>query len=136
MPDRLAVEVLGVTKRYGELTALDDVSFAVRPGTVHGLIGENGAGKSTLSKVMFGMETPDRGSVRMLGTLTTPTSAGRAAGVGMVHQHFAQAPSMSVLENLALSARADDESRLLSLREVGRRAQHVAAGLGFDLDLR
>ncbi|WP_133411811.1 ABC transporter ATP-binding protein [Agromyces badenianii] len=136
MRDTMAVELSGVTKRYGELTALDDVSLVVRPGTVHGLIGENGAGKSTLSKIMFGMVAPDRGSVRVLGTDTTSTSAARAAGVGMVHQHFAQAPSMSVLENLALAARASDERRILSLREVGRRAQDVAGRLGFDLDLR
>ncbi|MFF2275604.1 ABC transporter ATP-binding protein [Agromyces sp. NPDC058126] len=125
-----------MTKRYGELIALDEVSFAVRPGTVHGLIGENGAGKSTLSKIMFGMEQPDHGSVRVLGTSTTSAPAGRVAGVGMVHQHFAQAPSMTVLENLALSARSAGEPRRLSLREVGRHAQEVAAGLGFALDLR
>ncbi len=126
-----AVVLDAVGKRFGETVALRDVSFSILPGTVHGLVGENGAGKSTLSRVIFGMIPPDSGDVRF--PLATSRDAG--GGVGMVHQHFAQAPSMTVLENLALSRRASSESPLLQLRQVRRRAIDLADRLGFRLDL-
>lgn len=133
------VDLRNITKTYGSLTALDDVSLTVPHGTVHGLVGENGAGKSTLMKVLYGMVKPDGGELRIgdrpLRAGSTP--AARAAGVGMVHQHFAQAESMSVLENLALaSATVGSRARPLDLRSVGGRATAVAASLGFDLDLK
>ncbi|WP_162242591.1 ABC transporter ATP-binding protein [Leifsonia sp. Leaf336] len=133
------VELQGITKAYGALTALDDVSLVVPHGTVHGLVGENGAGKSTLMKVLYGMVRPDSGELRIDGRplRAGSTPAARAAGVGMVHQHFAQAESMSVLENLALaSSDSGPRARPLDLRAVGRRAAEVAAGLGFELELR
>lgn len=127
----VAVEVDAVGKRFGDTVALRDVSFSILPGTVHGLVGENGAGKSTLSRVIFGMMAPDTGTVRF--PLTAPDESG--AGVGMVHQHFAQAPSMTVLENFALSRRMPHEARMLQRRAVGRRATELAGRLGFTLDL-
>ncbi|GAB3585852.1 ABC transporter ATP-binding protein [Leifsonia lichenia] len=133
------VDLRGITKAYGDLTALDDVALSVPYGTVHGLVGENGAGKSTLMKVLYGMVKPDSGEIRVGGqTLRAgSTPAARAAGVGMVHQHFAQAESMSVLENLALaSSESGPRARPLDLRAVARRAAEVAAELGFELDLR
>lgn len=132
----LAVDMRDVTKTFGENKALDRVALTVPRGSVHGLVGENGAGKSTLMKVLYGMVRPDSGSVTVSGTTlrTGSTPAAIAAGVGMVHQHFAQASSMSVLENLALAAPAT--GRRLDLRAVGRTAQTVAESLGFSLDLR
>lgn len=138
MAVELAVDMRDVTKSFGDAAALVAVNLSVPRGSVHGLVGENGAGKSTLMKVLYGMVKPDSGSVTVndVSLRTGSTPAALAAGVGMVHQHFAQAPSMTVLENLALAAPALGQRRRLDLGQIGRHAQDVAASLGFSLDLR
>ncbi|HUG63314.1 MAG TPA: ABC transporter ATP-binding protein [Methylomirabilota bacterium] len=97
-----------MTKVFGGLTALDDVSIFVRPGSFHALLGENGAGKSTLVKCIMGFYQPTRGSVLVNGDpveIPTPRAA-RALGIGMVYQHFTLVPSLTATENLVI-ARAD-----------------------------
>jgi simple sugar transport system ATP-binding protein len=99
-----AIELSGMTKRFGPLTALDDVSLALRPGSVHAILGENGAGKSTLVKCMMGYHRPDAGRLLVDGrkqTVANPRHA-HALGFGMVYQHFTVVPSMTVAENLVL----------------------------------
>src|SRR5881275_420487 len=98
------VAARGVTKHYGGITALDDVSLGVRPAEIHALVGENGAGKSTLVKIMTGAETSDAGEVRILGEevgALTPEKA-REWGVGAVYQEPSLVPGLTVLENLFL----------------------------------
>ncbi|MDQ1734971.1 MAG: ral nucleoside transport system ATP-binding protein [Pseudonocardiales bacterium] len=102
----LAIEVVGVTKRFPGVIANSDVNIAVRRGTVHAVVGENGAGKSTLMKVLYGMLRPDEGEIRIGGkpvTFHSPSDA-IAAGVGMVHQHFMLADNFTVLENIVLGS--------------------------------
>lgn len=99
------VEVLGLSKRFGDFVALDDVSLHVAPGSFHALLGENGAGKSTLVKCLIGYQPADRGSVsvdRRERTIASPRDAA-ALGIGMVFQHFTLAPNLSVAENLLLA---------------------------------
>lgn len=99
------VETIGISKRFGALAALSDVSIKVEPGTVHALLGENGAGKSTLVKCIMGYYRPDDGSVLINNReydVTNPQAA-RALKVGMVYQHFTLVPGMTVLENLVLA---------------------------------
>ncbi len=82
------VAARGITKHYGGITALDDVSLEVLPAEIHALVGENGAGKSTLVKIMTGAETPDAGDVLISGEeigALTPEKA-RHHGVGAVYQ--------------------------------------------------
>jgi simple sugar transport system ATP-binding protein len=101
-----ALELAGVHKHFGPITALNDVTFRLRPGTLHALLGENGAGKSTLMHIAYGMVQPDRGSLLVNGAPTrirTPRDA-RQAGIGMVHQHATAIPSFTVAENVALAA--------------------------------
>jgi simple sugar transport system ATP-binding protein len=96
-----------IEKRFGTVQALAKASFSVAPGSVHALLGENGAGKTTLMRVASGMETPDRGVIRIHGRrvrLRSPADA-IAHGVGMVHQHFTLVPAMTVAENIALGGR-------------------------------
>ena len=96
----LTLETCNLTRRFGAFTALDGVSLAVRPGTVHALLGENGAGKSTLVKCVVGYQRPSEGSVLVDGRerdIASPTVA-RAMGIGMVYQHFTVVPGMSVAE--------------------------------------
>ena len=104
----LAVETIGIGKRFGNLRALDEVSVKVQAGSVHALLGENGAGKSTLVKCIMGYYRPDDGSVLVGGReveIGSPRQA-HALGLGMVYQHFTLVPHMTVLENMVM-ARAD-----------------------------
>ena len=135
MNEVLALELERVGKQFGNVTALVDASLAVRPGTVHALLGENGAGKTTLMRVAFGMLTPDSGTVRVHGKslrLHSPSDA-IAHGIAMVHQHFTLVPAMTVAENIALGGhgRFDSDATALEIRELAR-----ATGLSVDPDAR
>ena len=96
-----------ITKIYGNgFMANKNVTFSVREGEIHGLVGENGAGKSTLMKVLFGQETPEIGKIFVQGKevhITDPLKA-LDLGIGMVHQHFMLVPSMTVAENMVLGS--------------------------------
>ncbi|MBQ0929022.1 ABC transporter ATP-binding protein [Ideonella alba] len=101
----LSLQTFELGKRFGSFTALQGVSLAVRPGTVHALLGENGAGKSTLVKCIVGYQRPDEGAVLVDGReqdIHSPTVA-RDLGLGMVYQHFTVVPGMTVAENLLLA---------------------------------
>jgi simple sugar transport system ATP-binding protein len=101
------VEMLGFSKRFGALQALDDVSMTVEAGSFHALLGENGAGKSTLVKALIGFYSADTGQVLVDGreqAIHSPRDAA-ALGIGMIFQHFTVVPGMSVAENLALAQR-------------------------------
>ena len=104
----IAVEAVGITKRFGSFTALDSVSLRIAKGTVHALLGENGAGKSTLVKCLLGYYQADGGAFLVDDReveIQRPADADRL-GLGMVYQHFTLVPSMTAAENLVMS-RAD-----------------------------
>ena len=104
----IAVSALGVTKRFGAFTALDDVTLEVRAGTVHALLGENGAGKSTLVKCLLGYYRADTVAFVVDGrevAIERPADAARL-GLGMVYQHFTLVPSMTAAENLVMAREA------------------------------
>src|SRR5262245_38929659 len=99
-----AIELLGIDKRFGDVHANRSVSLVVRPGTIHGVVGENGAGKSTLMGILYGYYRPDRGEILVRGrpvAIRSPQDA-LAAGIGMVHQHFMLVEPFTVLENVVL----------------------------------
>ncbi|MEP9386049.1 ABC transporter ATP-binding protein [Mesorhizobium sp. KR9-304] len=103
-----SLETAGMTKIFGPLVALDDVSIKVKSGSFHALLGENGAGKSTLVKCIMGFYTADRGSVLLDGEevqVKSPRDA-RDLGIGMVYQQFTLVPCLTAAENLVIS-RAD-----------------------------
>ncbi|MGF1657918.1 MAG: ABC transporter ATP-binding protein [Rubrimonas sp.] len=102
-----------MTMRFGAFTALEDVSIAVAPGTVHALLGENGAGKSTLVKCVMGVQKPTDGQIMVAGRevdVPNPRAA-HALGLGMVYQHFTLVPSLTAAENLVISR--DDAPRVI-----------------------
>ncbi|MEQ9690017.1 MAG: ATP-binding cassette domain-containing protein, partial [Bauldia litoralis] len=101
----VSLETIGMTKRFGSLTALEDVSIKVEAGTVHALLGENGAGKSTLVKCIMGFYQPTSGTVLVddhEAAIRNPRDA-HAHGIGMVYQHFTLVPSLTAAENLVIS---------------------------------
>lgn len=102
----MAISFRGICKSYGAVRANVDVSFDVRKGAVHAVIGENGAGKSTLMRMLSGAEHPDDGRIFLNGRpvrLANPREAARH-GIGMVYQDLTVAPSLSVWENIVLGA--------------------------------
>jgi simple sugar transport system ATP-binding protein len=126
-PPRL--ELVGISKRYPGVQANQDVSLAVAPGEIHGVLGENGAGKSTLMKIIYGAVHPDAGELRLDGRvvrIASPRQA-RALGIAMVFQHFAIFESLTVAENVWLGV-----DTKLSRAEVVRRVQEVAASYELD----
>ena len=121
----------GIGKRFGDVVALDGASLAVRPGTVHALLGENGAGKTTLMRIAYGMVSPDRGVLRIDGQpvrLSAPADA-IARGVGMVHQHFTLVPAMTVAENIALGGHGRFDAR-----SAAERIHSLAQSTGLPID--
>ena len=125
-PPILSVE--GLVKRYGDLTAVDHVSFDVRPGEIYGLLGPNGAGKTTILGVISGLVRPDAGAVRVGGHVVErdPVAAQRLMGV--VPQALALYPALTVRQNLTYFA------RLRGLRGTERRDEIAAALAAVDLE--
>jgi general nucleoside transport system ATP-binding protein len=134
-PTALDVEVVGMTKRFGAFTALDDVSLRVAAGAFHALLGENGAGKSTLVKCLVGYHPPDAGSIvigRRERDIRTPHDA-HALGIGMVYQHFTLMPSMTVAENLVMAR--DDVPAIVRWRHERERLARFMTTVPFRVDL-
>ena len=134
----LAIELIGITKRFPGVVANDDINLAVAEGEIHAICGENGAGKSTLMKILYGMQPPDEGTIKIRGEAVELGSPAQAIelGIGMVHQHFMLADQLTVLENVILGAepmrsfgRIDFEAGRKHLDEVGR-----AYGLDINAD--
>ena len=94
----------GLTKAYPGVVANSDVSFEIKPGETHALLGENGAGKSTLVKMIYGLVKPDSGQMHLAGKRFEPATphAARGSGIAMVFQHFSLFEALSVAENVAL----------------------------------
>lgn len=99
-----AVELKGITKRFGAFVANNAIDLAVRQGEIHAIIGENGAGKTTLMNVLFGLLQPDAGAIAINGETMFVDSPAVAIGrgLGMVHQHFKLVPSLTVADNIFL----------------------------------
>jgi general nucleoside transport system ATP-binding protein len=131
----LALELRGITKRFGALTANDAVDLQLRRGEIHALLGENGAGKSTLMNVVYGMLTPDEGEVLVNGQVVHIGSPREAMdlGIGMVFQHFMLIPVMSVAENLVLGAEPR-KNGLLDLAGAKRRTRELSERYGLKVD--
>src|SRR3954454_5407019 len=123
----LAVELAGITKRFPGVVANRDINLRVRRGEVHAVVGENGAGKSTLMKILYGMQRPDEGTIRVDGAdvaFRSPADAIRA-GIGMVHQHFMLADNLTVAENVLLGAEASHGIGARARARIGELARVV-----------
>ena len=131
------VEALGLTKVYGNLTALNKADFRVMRGEVRALIGSNGAGKSTLIKVLTGAVMPTSGSVTLDGVelpLGRPEEMIRH-GIGCIYQHSNMAPAMSVLDNIFLGRQPTRRFGLVDVKAQRREAEELLKRYAIDLDL-
>ena len=133
---RPALELRGITKKFGSVVANDRVDFDVNPGEVHALLGENGAGKSTLVSVLYGLYTPTEGEIVVDGEtveIDSPATAIRL-GIGMVHQHFMLVPVMTVAENIVLGNEPSQPGGLLDLNAARNRVKELSDRYGLAVD--
>jgi simple sugar transport system ATP-binding protein len=129
--DAPLLETVGLTKRYGDFLANDQIDIDVRPRQIHALLGENGAGKSTLVKIIYGLIQPSGGEMRWQRekmVLSGPSEA-RARGIGMVFQHFSLFDNLTVAENVALGLDGKE-----SFRDMSARLEQVSRVYGLPLD--
>jgi len=132
------LEVVGVSKVFPGVRALDDVSFTLAPGEVHALVGENGAGKSTLIKVLTGVYQPDGGELRYQEEPTkfdSPMDAQRA-GISTIYQEVNLIPLMSVAHNLFLGREPRTAFGLLDEQRMNREAAEILSRYGVTADVR
>jgi simple sugar transport system ATP-binding protein/ribose transport system ATP-binding protein len=129
------VEAREVSKRFGGVQALGDVSITIERGTVHGLIGENGAGKSTLGRIVGGITRPDSGVLFVDGVPVRFGSPREAlqAGIATISQEVALVPARTVLENVLLGVEPT-RAGVVRRGELARRFEALARDSGFDLD--
>ena len=130
-----AIEMRGITKRFGSLVANDRVDFTLGRGQIHALLGENGAGKTTLMRILYGLYNADEGEIRVAGqpaTIRSPRDA-IALGIGMVTQHFALVPPLTVSENVVLGY---NPGVRLKLEDAHRRVAEASARYGVEVQPR
>ncbi|SNT54265.1 erythritol transport system ATP-binding protein [Asanoa hainanensis] len=126
----------GVSKSYGGVRALKDVTFTAYRGKVNVLVGENGAGKSTLMKILSGSEQPTAGEILLDGEpvkLASPRDA-MARGIGIIHQELSLFPNLSIAENIFAGRELRRARRFVDGGEQRRRTREVLRRLGQDLD--
>jgi simple sugar transport system ATP-binding protein len=130
------LKVEDLTKRFPQVVANDSVSFEVRRGEIHALLGENGAGKTTLAECIYGFYKPDAGRIYIDGSLVELDSPSDAIelGIGMVHQHFVLVPPLTVIENIIVGT--PSQGLLLDLTGAETRLAGICEKYGIDIDLR
>ncbi|NLV22420.1 MAG: ABC transporter ATP-binding protein [Syntrophomonadaceae bacterium] len=130
------IEMNEITKVFPGVVANDSISFQVRAGEIHALLGENGAGKSTLMSVLAGLYQPDAGSIKIKGNpvqFRSPRSA-LAVGVGMIYQHFRLVDNFTVAENIVLGAPGEDV--VLNSGKIEEETARLSEKFGLDINPR
>ncbi len=137
MNDQSAAEMRNINKSFGGIHALKDVSFDLKSGEIHALVGENGAGKSTLMRILAGACQKDTGEIRIQGRpveIRHPSVA-RRLGIGIINQEFALAPDLSVAENIFLGDLSEGKG-LINRQRLCRKAETLIRSVGFQIDPR
>ena len=129
------LEMKGIRKEFPGVVALDNVSFSVKPGVIHALIGENGAGKSTLMKVLNGVYQANAGEIYINGekTVLNGVKDAQAAGISIIYQEFNLINTLSVAENIFLGRY--NGKKTIAWKELKEKAAALLADLGFNFDV-
>ncbi|MCH2554001.1 MAG: sugar ABC transporter ATP-binding protein, partial [SAR116 cluster bacterium] len=135
--DDTFIELKGIVKRYGGVTALDDVDFRVKTGEAICLAGENGSGKSTLIKILVGVEQPTSGQIfiddKSYAQLNPRLAA--ASGVSVIFQDFSLFSNLTVAENISFATQLSDKRRLFDKGSTRKIAQEALDRIGVEIDL-
>ncbi len=128
-----AVEMRGITKRFGSVVANNNVNLDIRQGEILSLLGENGSGKTTLTNMLSGIYFPDEGEIKVNGRPVTITSPKDAfdLGIGMIHQHFKLVDVLSAAENILLGLKEDGR---LNLKVAAEKIRKICDKYGFVVD--
>ena len=132
---KFAVEMRGITKRFGEVLANDHISLAVRDRSIHAIIGENGAGKSTAMNILYGFYSADEGEILIDGRQQPISGPGDAIklGLGMVHQHFMLVEPLTVTENIVLGAEPT-AGLAIDYRKARTRVREISEQYGLKIN--
>ena len=132
------VEMTNIMKTFPGVRALDDVSFNVRKGEIHALVGKNGAGKSTLMSILTGLYAPDSGTIRVRGQVIEHMNTARSqeAGISIVAQHARFVPGLSVAENLFMGQMPTVRGGFVDWRLLRRDASERLERVGLDIDVK
>ncbi len=129
------IEMLDIVKDFPGIRANDNVTLQVEQGSIHALLGENGAGKSTLMSILFGLYTPDSGSIRIRSKdvrITDPNVANEL-GIGMVHQHFKLVHNFTVTENIILGLEPR-KGLMLDVKSAAEKVARISSLYGLDVE--
>jgi ribose transport system ATP-binding protein len=131
--DDYILEMRNITKRFPGVLALNNVSFSVKRGEIHALVGENGAGKSTLMKILNGVHQADSGTIVLNGkeTLIKNTNDAKSKGIGLVFQEFNLVNSLSVAENIYINRLKTNHGKV-DWKQINKDAQQLIDSFGFN----
>ncbi len=137
MAENYTVEMVNISKSFGGVQALKDVTVRFKPGTIHSLVGENGAGKSTLIKILSGAYSHDSGEILIEGKPVTAKSTVdmKRHGIGVIYQEFALAQECTVAENIFINKLSGDKGKgLINWKNLNKRAEKLIKSIGFDIE--
>ncbi|MDD2980550.1 MAG: sugar ABC transporter ATP-binding protein [Hespellia sp.] len=135
--DKVILEMNDISKSFGATQALCGISFKLKLGEIHALLGENGAGKSTLIKVLGGIHQPDTGVIKINGQEIKMSGIHEAqeAGIGIIHQEIVLVPYLTVTENIFLGREIMTKFRTKDMKQMNEKAQQMTEKLGLHLDV-
>ncbi len=134
--EEYAVQMHGITKRFGSFTALDNVDLNVKKGTIHSILGENGAGKSTLMNVLYGLYQAEEGETYIYGKKVDIKNPNIAIdlGIGMVHQHFMLVDNFTVTKNIILGSEVTSKFGVLNMKKARQNLLEIVKEYGLEVD--
>ncbi|HIE29167.1 TPA: ABC transporter ATP-binding protein [Candidatus Poribacteria bacterium] len=132
----LTVQVKGITKKFPGVIANDNIDFALKSGSIHGLLGENGAGKTVLMSILYGLYQPDSGRIFINDTEVEIQSPAVAIelGIGMVHQHFMLVDNLTVTENIILGREPSKAKIFIDTQKAARKIGELSKQYGLPVD--
>lgn len=131
-----AVQMTGITKRFGNFTALNHVDINIKKGTIHAILGENGAGKSTLMNVLYGLYQAEEGETYLYGekvNIKNPNVA-ISHGIGMVHQHFMLVDNFTVTQNIILGKEITNKFGVIAEKKAKEKIKEIVKKYGMEVD--